>query len=117
MRTYRPCHFHRHQYVAGADMPKRWLNHFLPSLDDLARLERIETKLDQILANQENQMAAIDDELAAIKGSLDTIQTGVTALLAKIAAMPTAGLTPEQQTALDSINAEAKAIATAATTP
>jgi len=62
-------------------------------------------------------MAAIDDELAAIKGSLDTIQTGVTALLAKIAAMPTAGLTPEQQTALDSINAEAKAIATAATTP
>ena len=63
---------------------------------------------------QEKTMAAIDDELAAIKGSLDTIQTGVTALLAKIAAMPTEGLTPEQQAALDAINTEAQAIATAA---
>ena len=59
-------------------------------------------------------MAAIDDELAQVKASLDSIQTGVSALLAKIAAMPTAGLTPEQQAALDAINTEAQAIATAA---
>jgi hypothetical protein len=68
----------------------------------------------RILDNQETFMAAVDDELAAIKASLDLIQTGVTALLAKIAAMPTAGLTPAQQTALDAIAAEAQGIATAA---
>ena len=62
-------------------------------------------------------MAAVDDELAAIKASLDLIQTGVTNLLAKIAAMPTAGLTPAQQAALDAINTEAQGIATAANPP
>lgn len=67
-----------------------------------------------ILSKQETMMAAIDDELAGIKVALDTIGTGVTALLAKIAAMPTAGLTPAQQAALDAIAAEAQGIATAA---
>ena len=71
----------------------------------LSKLDLMETKI----------MTALDDELAAIKGSLDTIQTGVSALLAKIAAFPPAGLTAEQQTALDAINTEAQAIAVAAT--
>ena len=62
-------------------------------------------------------MAAIDDELAAVKASLDSISSGVTNLLAAIAAMPTAGLTPAQQTALDAINTEAAAIAVSANPP
>ena len=91
-----------------------WKRHLLPFYDDLARLDEINHKLDLILNNQEKIMAAIDDELAAIKASLDTIQTGVTSLLAKIAAMPTAGLTSAQQAALDAINTEAQAISVAA---
>ena len=59
-------------------------------------------------------MTALDDELASVKASLDSIQTGVTALLAAIAAMPVAGLTPAQQSALDAINTEAQAIAVSA---
>ena len=77
--------------------------------------------LRRILKNQEIIMAALDDELASLKATQDTtlatvgtIKTGVDALLAKLAALPTSGLTPAQQAALDAINTEAQAISTAA---
>src|SRR5262249_24314343 len=70
------------------------------------------------------QMSALDDELAAIKAaqdatnaSLAAIQTDTAALkadveklLAEVAAMPTAGLTADQQTALDGIKTAATGI-------
>jgi len=62
-------------------------------------------------------MTAVDDELAAIKTSLALIRSGVTTLIAKIAAMPTGGLTAAQQTALDEINTEAQSVAVAANPP
>jgi hypothetical protein len=74
----------------------------------------MDERLALLLQQLEAKMAAIDDELAKIKASLDLIQSGVSSLLAKIAAMPTAGLTAEQQSALDAISTEAQAIAVAA---
>jgi len=63
-------------------------------------------------------MSDLDDELASIKATQDvtlaavaSCKTGIESLLAKLAAVPTAGLTPAQKTALDAIRDEGVTIA------
>lgn len=73
-------------------------------------------KLDLVLKQQVHIMATLADiqaKQAATDAAVATIKTDVEALLAKIAAFPPAGLTPEQQAAIDDIATHADAINTA----
>lgn len=77
-----------------------------PDEETAGRLRRIEHLLGEILENLESNMSTLDDiktTLAAIDTKVATVKTDVETLLAKIAAIPTAGLTPEQQAAIDEI--------------
>ena len=64
-----------------------------------------------IIDNQENELmptlADIQAAQAVTDQKITAIGADVTALLAKIAAIPTGGLTPEQQAAIDDIAAHA----------
>jgi hypothetical protein len=67
---------------------------------------RIERKLDFLMSSFDDLKAAqaeTDAKIATVKTDLET-------LIAKLAAIPPAGLTPEQQTALDDAVAHAGAI-------
>jgi hypothetical protein len=107
-----------------------------PSLDLIAgaitsgTLTRIETKLDQIIATQavykqelETLMSQITDwaakeqaDLSAIRGSLGGIVTGIQALNDKITALQNSPgtLSPSDQAALDSIQADSDSLVTLA---
>jgi hypothetical protein len=67
----------------------------------------------QVLSNQEFTMATLE-ELTGILGTISTEVDKVSAdtdnLLAKLAAIPTGGLTPEQQAAIDAAVVSATAI-------
>jgi len=68
-----------------------------------------------ILRNQEKIMSTLQDlsdTLTTIDGKVTAVAADVDALIAKLAAIPTAGLTPEQQLALDAAVVHAQAIAT-----
>jgi len=68
----------------------------------------------QILTNQETTMATLDElnaALATISSEVDKVSADTDALLAKLAAIPTGGLTPEQQKAIDDAVVSATAIA------
>ena len=56
-------------------------------------------------------LADLEAKLVAIDAKVSTVATDIDTLMAKLAAIPTAGLTPEQQTALDGAVAHAQAIA------
>lgn len=73
----------------------------------------------QLETKMEKRMTAVDDELAAVQASqaqsdakIAKVGTDVTTLLTLLAAVPTAGLTPAQQTALDAVAAHATLINT-----
>ena len=93
------------------------------------RLDRIEEKLGTIIENQETFKMSFDEDVAATKaaqdaanaaldaanGKLDAIKTDIDGLMAKIAALPVAGMTPEQEQAVKDIRDAAAAIAEKAT--
>ena len=89
---------------------RRWYHRFLPDTEVLVQLECVERKLDLVIRNQGIIMSTLADVQAA-QAVTDTkiaaISTDVQTLLAKIAAIPTGGLTPEQQAAIDDISAHA----------
>jgi hypothetical protein len=63
-----------------------------------------------VIANQETIMATLADAQAAqaiTDQKIAAVATDVQTLLAKISAVPTGGLTPEQQAAIDDIAAHA----------
>lgn len=75
--------------------------------------------IDQLTTRMEIRMSAVDDELAAVQATqaqsdamILKIGADTTVLLGLIAAIPTAGLTPAQQTALDAVAAHATLINT-----
>jgi|ERR1043166_1086084 hypothetical protein len=73
----------------------------------------LEDKLDLILQNQELTMSTFDDLKSAmdgIAGSVSTVKTDVETLLTKLSQVPTAGMTPEQQAALDAAVQQAQGI-------
>lgn len=57
-------------------------------------------------------LATVDAKVSAVGADVTTIGTDFGTLLAKLAAVPTAGLTPDQQKALDDAVVHANAIAT-----
>src|SRR6185295_5265768 len=68
----------------------------------------------QVLENQETMMSTLEElttVLAEISSEVDKVSADTDALLAKLAAIPTGGLTPEQQAALDAAVASATSIA------
>src|SRR6266404_7985938 len=85
--------------------------HIEPDPEVLARLAAIDQKLDLVM---ETIMSAITDLkpiLDSITGKVSTVKTDVETLLAKLAAVPTVGLTPDQQAAIDAAVAQAQGIA------
>ena len=94
---------------------KRWYHRFAPDCQIQIRLDELSHKLDLILSKQELIMSTFDDltaQLTAIAAAVTTVKTDVDGLLAKLAAIPPAGLTPAQQTALDAAVTTAQGIAT-----
>jgi hypothetical protein len=72
----------------------------------IGRLSAIETKQDQI-------MSTLDDFktiLGEIAADVTAVKSDVDGLLAKIAAIPPAGLTPEQQAAIDAAVTQGQSI-------
>ena len=73
----------------------------------------LQDKLDLILQNQESIMSTFDDLKSAMDGiasSVSTVKTDVETLLTKLSQVPTAGMTPEQQAALDAAVQQAQGI-------
>ena len=89
-------------------------HHFSPDSEVLARLDLILDKLDLVTGNTEKIMSDVTDlkpALDAIDAKVTVVKTDVDTLLAKLAAIPTAGLTQAQQTAIDDAVAHANIIA------
>lgn len=70
---------------------------------------RLEQKMDKLMAT----LTDIQTKQAATDAAVAVIKTDVETLLAKIAAFPAPGLTPDQQAAIDDIAAHADKINTA----
>ena len=88
-------------------------NFYATGKDDADRLRRIEKQLGLILEKLETIMATVADleaALTAIDGKVATVKSDVDELLAKLAAIPTADMTPEQQAAIDGAVVHAQAI-------
>jgi len=76
--------------------------------------QELRKMVSQVLSNQEIQMATLEElnaALATISSEVDKVSADTDNLLAKLAQIPTGGLTPEQQAAIDSAVASATAIA------
>lgn len=77
----------------------------------LCRIEEmlgtINTKLEAIMAD----IADFEATLVVIDGKVTAVKADVDELIAKLAAIPLPGLTPDQQTAVDAAVAHANAIA------
>lgn len=89
-------------------------HHFEGRCEIMRRLDTLEDKTDLILNNQETIMADINDlkpALDAIDVKVAAVKTDVDNLIAKLSAVPPAGLTPEQQTAINDAVAHAQNIA------
>ena len=80
----------------------------------MRRLDALAEKTDLILKNTETIMATLEElnaALATISTEVDKVSADTDSLLAKLAAIPTAGLTPEQQAAIDAAVVAANGIA------
>lgn len=71
-------------------------------------LDCLSQKMDVLMSTFDDLKAALD----SVSADVATVKTDVETLLAKLAAIPPAGMTPEQQAALDSAVAQAQGIAT-----
>lgn len=67
---------------------------------------RLEKKVDNIMASLEDLKAVLD----GIGPKVTAVKTDTESLLAKLAAIPPIGLTPEQQAAIDAAVVEAQGI-------
>src|SRR5215813_12008824 len=91
------------------DTPVFIINTGTVIIDDPAegrKLDSILNALAALTANQESIMATVQEALDAVtaaKGKVDSLETLVKQLHDIIVAMPTGGLTPEQQAAIDQI--------------
>ena len=80
----------------------------------MRRLDTLLDKTDLILDKQETFMSTLEELTAAlstISTEVDKVSADTDNLLAQLAAIPTGGLTPEQQAAIDAAVASATAIA------
>ena len=89
-------------------------HHLSPDPEVLARLDLILDKLDLVTGNTESIMSQVTDlkpVLDLIDTKVSAVKTDVDTLLAKLANIPTGGLTPEQQAAIDDAVQHANSIA------
>jgi septation ring formation regulator EzrA len=96
--------FHIHHYH----------HHVEARCEVMRRLDALDSKIDLILNNQEMNMSTFEELKAsqdAITALVGKVKADVDALHAKLDAIPAAGMTPEQQAALDDAVTSAKAIA------
>lgn len=80
----------------------------------MRRLESLDEKTDLVLDRQETIMATLEElnaAFATISSAVDKVSADTDNLLAQLANIPTGGLTPEQQAAIDSAVSSATAIA------
>jgi len=85
-------------------------HHHYHDKDDADRLCRIESMLGSILGKLESLRMSFEEDVArakaaedALNAKLDAIKADVEALMAKLAAVPTPGMTPEQEAAMKEI--------------
>jgi uncharacterized coiled-coil protein SlyX len=98
---------HRHEH-------HHYHHSFEARCEVMRRLDGLDEKTDLILDRQETIMATLEElnaALATISSEVDKVSADTDNLLAQLAAIPTGGLTPEQQAAIDSAVASATAIA------
>ncbi len=86
-------------------------HHFEARCEVMRRLDALDKKIDLL---KETVMATLDElnaALATISSEVDKVSADTDNLLAQLANIPTGGLTPEQQAAIDSAVTSATAIA------
>jgi hypothetical protein len=117
---YHRVHFHRHQFLREepmkfeVDVSDIHIHvHIKPESEVLARLDLVLDKLDLVTGNTESIMSSFDDlkaAQAATDAKIASVKADVEKLMALLAAIPPAGMTPEQQAALDEAVAHASSI-------
>jgi uncharacterized coiled-coil protein SlyX len=101
--TERHNHYHTHHH-----------RHVEARCEVMRRLDALDDKIDLVLETEEFIMATLEElnlALATISSEVDKVSADTDNLLSKLANIPTGGLTPEQQAAIDSAVASATAIA------
>jgi len=119
MRHYRRCHFHRHQYREEKPVRLELSDvhvhlHIRPGREVQNLLDEIVTKLGRM---EINIMTTVEEYAAQAKAAqdetdakLEAVGADVRLLMEKLAAIPVAGLTPEQEALLTDVVNHAKAI-------
>ena len=85
-------------------------HHVLPCKEAPPWAEQIIDRVDLVLSKLETMMATVEElgvVLAEIGESVNKVSTDTDKLLADLAAIPTPGMTPEQQAAIDAAVASA----------
>ena len=98
----RHTHYHTHHH-----------HHVEARCEVMQRLDALDQKTDLILDQQVKIMATLDEltaALAEIGTEVDKVSADTDKLLADLAAIPTPGMTPEQQAAVDAAVASATQI-------
>jgi hypothetical protein len=98
-------HVHRHTHHHHHSSEARF--------EVMRRLDALEDKIDLVIEGTETIMATLEEltgVLADIGTEVDKVSTDTDKLLADLAAIPTPGMTPEQQAAVDAAVVSATAI-------
>jgi len=77
----------------------------------MRRLDALDSKIDLVMETIMSTLEELNDALATISTEVDKVSADTENLLAQLANIPTGGLTPEQQAAIDSAVVSATAIA------
>ena len=96
-RHHHHHHHHRHHIEARCEV--------------MRRLDALDQKIDLVMETIMSTLEELTGVIATISSEVDKVSADTDALLAKLANIPTGGLTPEQQAAIDSAVASATAIA------
>jgi len=92
-------HHHRHHHSIEA------------RCEVMRRLDALDQKIDLVMETIMSTLEELTAVLGTISSEVDKVSADTEALLAKLANIPTGGLTPEQQAAIDSAVTSATAIA------
>lgn len=77
----------------------------------MRRLDALDNKIDLVMETIMSTLEELNAALATISTEVDKVSADTENLLAQLANIPTGGLTPEQQAAIDSAVVSATAIA------
>ena len=96
-------HTHHHHY--------HHRHHIEARCEVMRRLDALDEKIDLVMETIMSTLEELNDALATISTEVDKVSADTENLLAQLANIPTGGLTPEQQAAIDSAVVSATAIA------